>query len=171
MLEGQRQQPLLLQVGLVDASEAAGDDRRAAEQPRRQRGVLAAAALAVVGVADDDPADAARLVVAGDRRDRLARPRPISTFMPLPASPVKALVAPMNMLSLNLSRWPAVAQPGPAGEMWSVVVLPLVLSRTGMSRKSLPSQAGHGCRSWSRWLSASTSARCRCRPLAAGGAM
>ena len=46
--ERQRQQALLLQVGLVDAREAARDDGRAAEQARRQRGVLAADAFAVV---------------------------------------------------------------------------------------------------------------------------
>src|SRR2546429_476221 len=31
---------------------------------------------------------------------------PVSGLMPLPVSPVKALVAPRNMLSLILSRWP-----------------------------------------------------------------
>ena len=40
--------------------------------------------------------------------------------------------------------------------MWSVVVLPLVLISTGMSRKSLPSQAGHGSSSCSRSLFGST---------------
>jgi hypothetical protein len=32
--EGQRQEPLLLEVGLVDAGEAPGDDSRAVEQAR-----------------------------------------------------------------------------------------------------------------------------------------
>ena len=36
--------------------------------------------------------------------------------------------------------------------MWSVVVLPLVFMSTGMSRKSWPSQAGHGSISWRRSL-------------------
>src|SRR6267154_2072556 len=40
--------------------------------------------------------------------------------------------------------------------MWSVVVLPLVLIRTGMSTKSLPSQADHGSISCSRSLLGST---------------
>ncbi len=33
--KGQREQPLLLQIGLVDAREAAGNDGRTAEQSRR----------------------------------------------------------------------------------------------------------------------------------------
>ena len=58
IIEGERQQALLLEVALVDAGQAAGDHRRAAQQPRRQGGVLAAAAFAVVPVTDDDPAQA-----------------------------------------------------------------------------------------------------------------
>src|SRR5580658_11381482 len=70
--KGQREQPLLLQIGLVDAREAAGNDGRTAEQSRREGGMLAAAALAVVPVADDDPSDSARAVAPGDFRHRVA---------------------------------------------------------------------------------------------------
>src|SRR5580704_14496255 len=72
VLEGQRQEALLFQVGFVDPREAAGDYRRAAQEARRQGGVLAAAALAVIVVADRHPPDAVRLVVAGELADRLA---------------------------------------------------------------------------------------------------
>src|SRR5438105_3222185 len=68
----QRQDPLLLQVRLVDAREAPRDHRPAAEVPRRHRRVLAARALAVVLVADHHPADAPRLVVTGDLGERHA---------------------------------------------------------------------------------------------------
>ena len=64
--ERERQQPLLLEVGLVDAGEAAGEDHHAAAEPRLHRGVLARRALAVVAVADRHPADARLVVVLGD---------------------------------------------------------------------------------------------------------
>ncbi|MNL02163.1 hypothetical protein D3C87_1226620 [compost metagenome] len=64
--ESQGQDPLLLEVGLVDACERTGDDRRAAEVTRRHGSVLAAGAFAVILVSDDDPALAAFLVGAGD---------------------------------------------------------------------------------------------------------
>ena len=67
VLECEREQALLLQVGLVDAGEAARYDRRAAKQSRRQCCVFAAAAFAIVVVADHDPLDSLRLVVARDR--------------------------------------------------------------------------------------------------------
>ncbi len=92
---------------------------------------------------------------------------PVSGFTPLPASPVKALIAPRNMLSLILSRWPRTRSQAPAGEMWSVVVLPLVLTRMGSSMKSFPSQRGNGCRSWSRSLFGRMSTATR-SPSAAG---
>mmetsp|Transcript_36260 Transcript_36260/g.102163 ORF Transcript_36260/g.102163 Transcript_36260/m.102163 type:complete len:601 (-) Transcript_36260:497-2299(-) len=69
--EHQRQHPLLLQVGLVDAGERLDDHGRAAEVPGLQRRVLPAAPLAVVLVPDHDPADARRLVVPGSLRDGL----------------------------------------------------------------------------------------------------
>src|SRR5947199_9990303 len=69
---------------------------------------------------------------------------PVSGLTPLTVSSVKALVAPRNMLSVILSRWPRKRSHGPAGEMWSVVVLPLVLTRIGRSMKSLPSHATNG---------------------------
>ena len=39
--EPERQDALLLEVGLGDAGEAAGEDRHAAHEPRLHRGVLA----------------------------------------------------------------------------------------------------------------------------------
>ena len=56
----------------------------------------------------------------------------------------------------------------PVGEMWSVVVLPRVLISTGMSRKSLPSQAAQGWMTWRRSLAGSI-ARSMERPSAGGG--
>src|ERR1700751_2029188 len=66
VLEGQRQQALLFEVGFVDAREAAGNDRRAAQEARRQGGVLAAAALTVIVVADRHPPGSMGLIVAGE---------------------------------------------------------------------------------------------------------
>src|SRR5262249_9461456 len=77
---------------------------------------------------------------------------PVRTFLPFPASPVNALVAPMNMLSLNLSRCPRKLNQGPAGEPWPELVLTLASMRTGISRKSLPSQAGQGSNNCNLWV-------------------
>src|SRR6187401_1527621 len=54
IVERQRQQSLLLGVGLVDASKRAGEDHDAVAEPWLHRGVLARRALAVVAVADGD---------------------------------------------------------------------------------------------------------------------
>src|SRR6056300_1590703 len=62
----------------------------------------------------------------------------------------------MNMLSLNLSRCPRSRNHGPAGEMASVVVLPVALSRIGIFIKTLPSHAGQGSRICRRPLSGAT---------------
>ena len=56
--EGQGQHALLLQVGLVDAGEAAGEDDLGPPEAGLHGGVLAGAALAVVLVADGAPAHA-----------------------------------------------------------------------------------------------------------------
>jgi hypothetical protein len=58
----------------------------------------------------------------------------VELVLALPASPVKALTAPRNRLPEMFSRWPRYFSHGPAGEMWSVVHLPLAFSRTGSSR-------------------------------------
>src|SRR5688572_20835029 len=71
ILERQREQPLLLEVRLVDAGEAARDDGGAAQQARAEGGVLAARALAVVLVADHDPLHALAAVVLRDGGDGL----------------------------------------------------------------------------------------------------
>ena len=75
------------------------------EEARRHGGVLAARALAVVLVADRDPAQALGLVGAGDGRKRLPV-SPVSWFTPVPGLSEKALIAPVNMLSLIWSRCP-----------------------------------------------------------------
>ena len=76
--------------------------------------------------------------------------------MVLPRSPVKALVAPVNMLSLILSRWPRKRSQNPAGEMWSVVVFPFVLRSRGIFTKSASTLASNGARIWRRSLFGST---------------
>src|SRR5262249_31972258 len=68
--ERQRQDPLLLQIRLVDAREALDQSRSRSEVPWGHRGGLAARSLAVVLVADDDPADVSRLPVPGDPGER-----------------------------------------------------------------------------------------------------
>jgi len=91
--------PCFFQIRLVDARKGTHDDGRAAEVARGHRRVLAAAALTVVLVADHDPLHAGRLEITCDLRERLTDGA-VSGWTPLPVSPVKALVAPRNMLSL-----------------------------------------------------------------------
>ena len=67
--EGQREHTLLLQVGLVDTGEAAGDDGKTAQVAGLQSGMLARATLTVVPVTNDNPLDAARLVITGSGGD------------------------------------------------------------------------------------------------------
>src|SRR5262245_56172949 len=69
-LERQGQDPLLLQVRLVDPREALDQDHLGAEVPRRHGGVFPAGSLAVVLVADHDPTHALRLPITGDPRER-----------------------------------------------------------------------------------------------------
>ena len=71
--ERQRHEALLLQVGLVDAGEAAGEDHLAVAEPRLHRGVLTARALAVVLVADRAPPDALLGVALGDLGEAAGR--------------------------------------------------------------------------------------------------
>src|SRR5262245_14985468 len=71
VLEREGQEALLLQIRLVDPRKAAHDDGGAAQQPRREGRMLTARAFTIVRVADDDPLDALRLVVARDGRERL----------------------------------------------------------------------------------------------------
>src|SRR6266699_3422432 len=77
---------------------------------------------------------------------------PVKTSFAFPASDVKALLAPRNILSLILSRWPRYFNHGPAGEMWSVVHFPFALIRIGSFAKSFPSHTGNGFKIWSRSL-------------------
>ena len=69
---------------------------------------------------------------------------------------MKAFTAPRNMLSLIRSRWPRKRSQNPAGEMWSVVVFPLVLKRSGISTKSASTIGSNACSSCSRSLSFAT---------------
>jgi hypothetical protein len=66
--EGEGKHTLLLQVGLVDTSEGAGDDGETAKVTGLESGVLTGRALTVVPVTDDDPPDALLLVVTGSGR-------------------------------------------------------------------------------------------------------
>jgi hypothetical protein len=63
--EGEGKHTLLLQVGLVDTSERAGDDGKTTKVTGLESGVLTGRALTVVPVTNDDPADALLLVVTG----------------------------------------------------------------------------------------------------------
>jgi len=67
--ESERKHTLLLQVGLVDTSEGAGNDGETAQVAGLQSGVLTGRALTVVPVTDDNPLDALGLVVTGNSRD------------------------------------------------------------------------------------------------------
>jgi len=67
--EGEGKHTLLLQVGLVDTSEGTGDDGQTAEVTGLQSGVLTGRTLTVVPVTNDNPLDAAGLVVTGSGRD------------------------------------------------------------------------------------------------------
>lgn len=67
--ESQGKHTLLLQVGLVDTSEGAGDDGKTAQVPRLKGSVLTGRALAVVPVTNNDPLDAVLLVVTGNVGD------------------------------------------------------------------------------------------------------
>ena len=64
--ERERHHALLLEVGLVDAGEAAGDRHETEPEAGFHRGVLAAGALAHVLVADHDPRLAGLVVRLGD---------------------------------------------------------------------------------------------------------
>ena len=112
-------------------AKRAGDHGNAAEVARLHRGVLARAALAVVLVADRDPAHPASLEVAGDLRElhHLAGDR----VLPLPGLAGERVDRAENMLLEMLSRWPRYLSQMPAGEMWSVVHLPLALRTTAKS--------------------------------------
>jgi hypothetical protein len=67
--EGQGKHTLLLQVGLVDTSEGAGDDGKTTQVPGLEGSVFTGRTLAVVPVTDNDPPDAVLLVVTGNVRD------------------------------------------------------------------------------------------------------
>ena len=67
--EGQGKHTLLLQVGLVDTSEGAGDDGKTAQVPGLKGSVLTGRTLTVVPVTDNDPPDAVLLVVTGNVGD------------------------------------------------------------------------------------------------------
>ena len=69
VLERQCQQSLLLQVRLMDARKAPGNDCHTPQKARREGSVLAAAALAIVMVTDDDPLDPVGFVRPGNFGD------------------------------------------------------------------------------------------------------
>ena len=65
----QREHTLLLQVGLVDTGERAGDDGKAAEETGFEGCVLTRGTFTVVVVADDNPLDATVTVVRSGSRN------------------------------------------------------------------------------------------------------
>lgn len=67
--EGQGEHALLLQVGLVDTSEGAGDDGETTEVTGFESSVFTGRALAVVVVTNDDPLDAVVAVVGSGLRN------------------------------------------------------------------------------------------------------
>ena len=93
--------------------------------PRLERGVLARRALAVVRVADGDPRDVSRLVVARYLRDRVELARFVmldlqtrrlevvasKLSLALFISPFSALTAVKKRLLEMLSRWAAILEP------------------------------------------------------------
>ncbi len=66
--EGQCQHTLLLQIGLVDAGEALGQDDLHVEEARLHGSMLTRRALTVVVLSHDDAAQAMLLIVAGSSR-------------------------------------------------------------------------------------------------------
>ena len=74
----------------------------------------------------------------------------VERFHTLFVSPLKALTAPISILSEIFSRCPRKRSHGPAIEMWSVVHLPCVLISKGILSKSSPFQAGNGVSSCKR---------------------
>ena len=71
--EGQCEHALLLEVGLVDASQALGEHDANAQITRFHSGVFAARAFTVVVVADNDGINLVILVVASDLGGRVVR--------------------------------------------------------------------------------------------------
>src|SRR3954467_9184210 len=67
--EGQRQQALFLQVGLVDPGEGPGEDHHPTPEPRFHGGMLAGRALPIVLVADGAPPHPRFAEMPGDLRE------------------------------------------------------------------------------------------------------
>lgn len=74
-----KQNPLLLQVGLVDSGKRSNDDGNTSQESRLERSVFSRRSLSVVLVTDDDPGDGVLSVVAtegkeeGERQYKVAR--------------------------------------------------------------------------------------------------
>lgn len=69
VLEGERKETLLLQVGLVDTSEGAGDDGKTTKMAGFESSVLTGRTLSVVPVTNNNPLNTLGLVVTGNIRD------------------------------------------------------------------------------------------------------
>jgi hypothetical protein len=67
--EGESKHTLLLQVGLVDTSEGAGDDSETTKESGLEGGVLTRGTFTVVVVTDNDPLDATVTVVRSGLRN------------------------------------------------------------------------------------------------------
>ena len=68
LFRSQRQDPLFLQIGLVNTGKALRDHDANVEEARRHRRMLAAATLTVILIADHDRTDAFRFVPTGNLR-------------------------------------------------------------------------------------------------------
>ena len=125
--------PCFLRLVSWMRAKRAGDDRPAVAEAGLHGGVLAGRALAVVLVADRDPR-ARRPRCSAWRCRGTARSRRRAGPCPAPASPGEGVDGAEEQVAADVLEVAAVTcSHGPAAEMWSVVHLPLALTRTGSS--------------------------------------
>src|SRR5229473_223415 len=141
--EREGEDPLLLEVGLVDAREAPDDHYLAAEIARRHGGVLPARSLAVVLVADHEPALALGLELPGHLGEVLPR---------LPGERVEALArlaregidGAQEHVVADLVEMATDEEPGPGGRDVVGGRLPLRLHENGQLEETLAVPAWEG---------------------------
>ena len=155
--ERERQHALLLEVRLVDAGEAAGEDHLAAAEPGLHGGVLARAALAVVLVADGAPARRPRRGGGGRCRGTSGSRRRAGPCRGRPRT-LRRSEGVDRRRGTGCRRCSrggrGTCSHGPAAEMWSVVHLPLAFISTGRLDEVVAVPRGRRAR-------AAAGARCR----------